>query len=361
MNRMKATVIGMASIIASLSLGTLFSMNVSAETNLAQADFVIEEEAGKQILTKYVGTEKHVVVPDGIDVIEYSSFEDCQQIESVILPDSVIQIGNFAFGNCTGLKSIELSDNLKSIESLAFASCENLENIELGKKVNYIGAFAFVGCSGLEKVSVASDSKFFTVKKGALYTKDMKSLYLYPASRKAAEKFTVPKSVTYIDDYAFSDNKYLKSITINGAVFAAGEGVFSNCESLEKLEFKKPYKYGFFAKNCKKLKKVILAKGTKNICAYQFMGCTSLKKITLPKGLETIEYAAFADCENLKTVKLPAGLKSIGSFAFHNCKNLKNIKFPESLKKIRKNAFKGCKKLKNISVPSTTKVEKNAF
>ena len=56
----------------------------------------------------------------------------------------------------------------------------------------------------------------------------------------------------------------------------------------------------FQLRNCKKLKKVVLAEGTEKIVDKQFYGCKNLTTINIPKSVKIIEKNAFKGCPKLK-------------------------------------------------------------
>lgn len=88
-----------------------------------KSEFEIEDN----VLIKYHGNEKEVVVPENITAISDFAFQNCADIESVIVPKSVILIGRKAFENCSNLKNLVLSENLDEICEGAFNGCLNLE------------------------------------------------------------------------------------------------------------------------------------------------------------------------------------------------------------------------------------------
>ncbi|MDD7618634.1 MAG: leucine-rich repeat domain-containing protein, partial [Bacillales bacterium] len=106
-------------------------------------DFIIEENR----VMRYVGRQKVVVVPEGIEELESSSFWDNQSIEEVILPDSLINMGGDTFYNC-----------------------KNLRKVNIPKNVRLMGNNPFAGCP---RVVIQNASPYFVLDEGALYTKDM--------------------------------------------------------------------------------------------------------------------------------------------------------------------------------------------
>ena len=69
-----------------------------------EVDFEIENG----VLKKYSGTEKNVIIPDGVTGIGDSAFAYCRDITNIMIPDSVTSIGERAFQNCSNLISLRI-------------------------------------------------------------------------------------------------------------------------------------------------------------------------------------------------------------------------------------------------------------
>ena len=107
-------------------------------------------------LVAYLGHEKHVIIPDGVEVIGVDAFEKCS-VKSVILPSTTIIIKRRAFWFNSLLDRIELC-SVESIEEEAFGYCKNLKEIIIPESVKEIQKNAFCN-SGLtlEKIENYSD------------------------------------------------------------------------------------------------------------------------------------------------------------------------------------------------------------
>lgn len=79
---------------------------------------------------------KHVDVPDSIDRINYSAFQN-SSLESISFgaQSQITSIGSEAFKDCVFLKTIHLPDTVEVISAEAFQGCNNLEHIYLGKNI----------------------------------------------------------------------------------------------------------------------------------------------------------------------------------------------------------------------------------
>lgn len=272
----------------------------------AKSDFVIKKVGREKatpllknnekitVLLQYTGNDSKVVIPKGVQFIEGGAFKNNKKVEEIVLPNTVLGIGEYTFSGCTKLKKINIPQNVKRIWTGAFAHCKKLKTITLNKNLKVIDEFAFMDCEGLKKIKLKKGNNFFKVYKGALYSKKMNKLIIYPISKKGT-KYTISPKVKTIEGYAFSKNKYLKTIIIKGSV-KFGEGSFVKAKSLKKVVFEKAYRWAPEFRGCKKLEKVVLAEGTKVIGESQFKGCKNLKNINFPKSLKYIDMYAFSGC-----------------------------------------------------------------
>lgn len=92
---------------------------------------------------------------------------------------------------------------------------------------------------------------------------------------------TIPSSVIYIGDYAFSSCKNIKEIVIPNSVKVIGASVFYNCESLKSLV----------------IPNSVVMIGEK-LCHW----CASLERVTIGNSLEVISSSAFSWCDKLSII-----------------------------------------------------------
>jgi hypothetical protein len=73
-------------------------------------------------LTNYNGTEKHIILPQGIEIIGENAFMS-SEIESVVVPEGVEKINDHAFYNNSSLRKVVLPSSLKEIGKAPFYVC----------------------------------------------------------------------------------------------------------------------------------------------------------------------------------------------------------------------------------------------
>ena len=82
-------------------------------------------------LTKYLGTDTFVSIPDKITSIGDEAFSGNEIITSIEIPSSVEQISYNAFKNCTALTSVILPDSIEKVGPGAFEGCTALTSVQI--------------------------------------------------------------------------------------------------------------------------------------------------------------------------------------------------------------------------------------
>ena len=267
-------------------------------------DFEYTVENGTAAITNCLSTEETVDVPEklgGYTVTStyMSAFSNCYA-RKINLPETVTLIREGSFFGCTYLTEITLPQSVKDIESNAFGNCKVLEKIDLGGAENLgnnvfdncpvlksvtisgncktiEGDEPFLTCNSLEKFIVGSGDGEFASKDGVLYTKDMKVLVAYPASKKD-KLFKIPDSVETIAQSAFAYANFLETVDLSSV---------------------------------------------KTIEEYAFEGCVVLNRVKMSKELAILGADAFYDCNQLKSLRFYDKIEKIAnySFGFHYNEN----------------------------------------
>ncbi len=106
------------------------------------------------VLVKYVGSAKHVTIPDGVRIIDSFAFIENESVETVSMPNTVERIGERAFYKNDSLTTVVFSDNLKSISNEAFYGSDKLQAAHLPEGLISTGADIFVACDSLHDVYI---------------------------------------------------------------------------------------------------------------------------------------------------------------------------------------------------------------
>ena len=126
-------------------------------------DFEIEN-----VLVRYKGDGKDVVIPDGVTIICDEAFRGCTSLVSLVIPCGVTEIGIGAFMQCRQCSSVTIPDSVRVIGSDAFFDC-GLSSISIPSSLEELGSSAFA-FSGLREIRYAgTKEEWENIRKGALW------------------------------------------------------------------------------------------------------------------------------------------------------------------------------------------------
>ena len=171
------------------------------------------------------------------------------------------------------------------------------------------------------------------------------------------------KTITIINDYAFSELSYLHVISIPSTITRIGECVFESSHYLNSIivaDENKNYKTIYdvlYSKDGtsiiqyptgKSSGEYVIPNTVTNIGSGAFYGA-HLSSVTIPDSVKTIGDKAFM-YSDITEVTLPDNLISIGEEAFALCYKLTKITIPASVEVIGLNAFYCCTSMNEIIV-----------
>jgi hypothetical protein len=324
-----------------------------------------------------------IVIPDSVtyNSLSYAvtaigemAFMFCTGVTSVSIPNSVTEIGGSAFYYCRGLTSIIIPDSVTVIGNYAFESCSGLTSITIPNSVTAIGTYTFALCSALTAISVDDENTVYSSDIGVLFDKNKTVLICCPAGKTG--NYTIPNSVTSIDDYAFAGCSGLTSIHVdsgntiysseNGVLFTKTKTELICCPAGKIGTYSIPNSVttigegSFFA--CLDLISITIPNSVTMIGDYAFQDCSGLISIIIGNSVTTIGKGAFYDCSSLTSVIIPDSVTTIGDESFYRCTDLISVIIGNSVTMIGDNAFWYCSGLTSISIPNTvTSIGYDAF
>ena len=189
----------------------------------------------------------------------------------------------------------------------------------------------FSHCDKLKEIVVDNNNPYFISVDGVLFSKDGSVLYAFPA-KKAVEKYSVPKTVSMIAEYAFYKS-IIKELTIPDSVLTIGSSAFAFCKSLTTITMPKELSI---------------------IEDFTFDYCLAIKNISIPSTVREIRYSAFDNCESIESFYLPEGLEIIESSAFEACRAITSIFIPKSVTSFGKGVFSYCNNLKEVQIEASS-------
>jgi hypothetical protein len=157
-------------------------------------------------LTKYIGTETHVTIPEGVTTVGTMAFSDNKSITNVTIPPSVTAVERNVFQNCTNLSVINVdsgNNNYSSLDGVLFnKNGQTMIYFPLGKTSFMLPA----------SMTVVPENGF--------------------SGRSKLTNVTLPASLREIGNYAFLNCVELTSITIPATVTGIGSEAFNGCSKL---------------------------------------------------------------------------------------------------------------------------------
>ncbi|HBF14791.1 MAG TPA: hypothetical protein DDW30_03745, partial [Clostridiales bacterium] len=413
-------------------------------------------ELGEQAF-QYCRKLPSVDLGNAVKKIGDNAFDGCESLETVVIPDSVTSLGNGAFARCTALKNVTLGNGIRALGTDAFRQCTALTAVSIGESIQTIGDYAFAGCSALTSVamengvtelgefafadctaleqvphlstalvrigrSAFSGTPLFagteagpvyiggwllgytgnsmrgkTVANGTVGIAD----YALAKCEEFDDVLTLPDSVRYIGEGAFSDCAKLTGVILgsgvlrigneafircvalsgiylgeynstagglgNSSLTDIGDYAFGNCTSLSEIEIPNSVTHigmrafrgsalynnadreayaGRWLVDCKEngsYGSVAVTDGTVGIADYAFYECKGISAVTIPDSVRTIGRGAFYKCQALASVTLPTGLTEIRDYTFYRCTELVLPELPETLTRIGRSAFYKCR------------------
>ncbi|MBQ8612422.1 MAG: leucine-rich repeat protein, partial [Oscillospiraceae bacterium] len=173
----------------------------------------------------YAFTEMHylekVTLPKGLKTIGEGAFY-WTGLKEISIPDTVESIGDSAFNDCRGLKELTIPASVKSIGASAFWRCFQIETITILSENLTIGDAAFAWCEGVRHITVPEGVTEIPFSCFECCTN--------------LQTVSLPQSLTAIDTYAFRDTG-LTEITIPAGVTNIKSEAFWGCGALKTIRF----------------------------------------------------------------------------------------------------------------------------
>ncbi|NFM47621.1 cell wall-binding repeat-containing protein [Clostridium botulinum] len=174
-------------------------------------------------ITKYIGNETDIVIPEAIKgekvtAIEDSAFKN-KNLASVKIPKTVESIGMQAFAK-NNLTSIELPESLKYMGNIAFMD-NKLTSVRIPKNLTIIPTGAF------SKNEISS----VVISEGVI------EIALSAFAENKLESVVIPSTVEFIRNKAFSGNQ-LKVVNIPSNVKDIGKNAFADNKNIKLVYYK---------------------------------------------------------------------------------------------------------------------------
>ena len=393
-------------------------------------------EVGKRA---FFGTAyQSVVLSEDVEIIGSEAFSMCCFLTEIELKKNVREIGEDAFSGCQNLEAFRVDPEnpiyssfdgalyvygatlarypsgkkgetfnvpefVDSIGERAFSGVNNLKRVYISENVSTIEYRAFSGGGKLEEFIVAPENAFFSTCDGVLMNADGSTLIQYPSSKKG-ETYAIPEDVERVEDSAFAQAAYVKTVIVHEGVREIGEFAFEACPNLEAIEVS-PDNFAYssidgvlfnqyeteliqYPSGSRRFQ-YETPEGTQRLLDYSFSFARHLRKVVVSESVMEIEENAFTNSGALGEIEVspdneryssrdgvlfnadqtelifypnqkfdvrytvPATVKEIKSEAFRDAAFLRELVLQEGVESIGSNAFWGCRRLFQVVIPKS--------
>ena len=312
-------------------------------------------------LVKYRGTEERVTIPDTVEVVGESAFENNQKVQFVVIPKSVKRLDAYVFWGCNNLEEVVLGKGLTAVDEYSFAGCTGLKQITIPENIQSIDAQAFAGCVNLTDIYIPAtvtgiaEDAFLNCDNVTIHA-DEGSVAAQFAQKLAEQKsrdplvtaapVQTPTAVSGPDTQATTEpvstatpapaatpvpgNVLGSTIIVGNHALVmvhpgeekvqqgytepeAGQETGEEQDITAETENGKIPEWMYYRNQS--VGAVTIPEGTTEIGRFAFSR-SSLRIVTIPEGVTTIDYAAFYHCDNLDNVVLPDTVTTVGAKAF---------------------------------------------
>ena len=312
-------------------------------------------------LVKYRGTEERVTIPDTVEVVGESAFENNQKVQFVVIPKSVKRLEAYVFWGCNNLEEVVLGKGLTAVDEYSFAGCTGLKQITIPENIQSIDAQAFAGCVNLTDIYIPAtvtgiaEDAFLNCDNVTIHA-DEGSVAAQFAQKLAEQKnrdplvtaapVQTPTAVSRPDTQATTEpvstatpapaatpvpgNVLGSTIIVGNHALVmvhpgeekvqqgytepeAGQETGEEQDITAETENGKIPEWMYYRNQS--VGAVTIPEGTTEIGRFAFSR-SSLRTVTIPEGVTVIDYAAFYHCDNLDNVILPDTVNTVGAKAF---------------------------------------------
>ena len=303
---------------------------------------------------------KDVKIGSGVKTIGDFAFNNCSAIVSIAIPSPVETIGNGAFNSCTSLSDITVSESVKKIGDKAFFETKATK-VALSEGLEYIGALAFSADVDREADPIYIPATLQSVGKDAFLNYNCHHVNISDLSAwcniefenvsanpsaysgvlylndEKIENLIIPSTVEIINQYTFSKNNGIKTVTLSEGVRSIGQSAFSDCTNLESVTFNRDLL-------------TIEDKAFWN---------SGIKEVSIPNSVESFEKGTFGNCSNLLMLSIGNNITSVDASYFEGCNNLSSLTIADGPNPIELSGdWKNFTNLENLTINRNFTIKK---
>lgn len=253
------------------------------------------------------------------------------------------------------IHEVVVDENVTNIGQYAFYSATNLTKVTLPSTISYIGDYAFSG-----------DNRIDTIICAASLVPEVKSHYVYSSgSTYVSSAFSNVPSNAVVSVPLSALATYKTTGVVGNSASKTGWNYFTNYHVVGTCGASEDNAVWDYADATGTI--TISGKGEMadyaNATAAPWNTLKSwITAVIIEDGITKCGKYTFSNCTALTSISLAASCNSFGTYTFSECTALTEVTFPEGLTTTGSWMFHGCTNLVNVTLPSTlTKVDVRSF
>ena len=308
-------------------------------------------------LEKYRGSDERVTIPDTVEVVGESAFENNQKVQFVVIPKSVKRLDAYVFWGCNNLEEVVLGKGLTTVDEYSFAGCTGLKQITIPENVESIDAQAFAGCTNLTDIYIPAtvtsiaDDAFLNCDNVTIHA-DEGSVAAQFAQKLEGQRsqnplvtaapVQTPATDKTADVQTTAEPAPVETPTpaptpVPGNVLGSTV-VVGNHAMVMVHPTQENVQQGYTEPVDDSLEAVTAGTEEGIVPEWKYYRNQSIGTVTIPEGTTEIDRFAFSR-STVHTVTIPEGVTTIAYAAFYHCDDLKNVVIPDTVTSVGAKAF----------------------
>lgn len=175
-------------------------------------------------------------IPSGVTQIDAIAFAGCSGLTSVEIPPSMSVISVQAFINCDGLSYVIIPSGVTTIGMMAFYQCSNLKMLMIPESVTTLGSWFDSECNSLTAICYGgTKAQWNSINKEGWGSVSNATVY-------TLGDFTLPSSLEIIEEEAFAGSSFT-CLKVPEKVTSIGPHAFGECPNLRFIYIPKSTTY----------------------------------------------------------------------------------------------------------------------
>lgn len=298
-------------------------------------------------------------IPSSVTTLDHAGFNGLTGIKFLALPENLVTVQGKSFCGCTSLEKVRINGKLGVIELNFLNGCPNLKEIEVEDLQ------AFTRLSVFMLTDRPEHDSWLPLWQVALHGSSPLNLIRQTLRLSEGSELTIDETCGYFD----LDLRNVEKL-IYDSPYSPG---LIHADNLRELEIMPQAALSIDMQDIKapKLKRLTLHGVISAIDTLSTETAESIEEIIyapMPQDLGDfdidqliIHRYALRLCRRISKLQIPDGYKEIEEYACHGCISLAELSVPDSMLKIGAYAFADSHKLKNVTVPADCDVDPLAF